>query len=173
MASRPTTSTHWALCSSGSRWALSSSVRLWILPACWARTHTTGNAWEWGSFPNTDCDWLQGSHLEAVSSHIPVVFFLSWDQRSVVELRRGWGAAFGHVDFKSRCLFHISLHTHDISDVLLTRSQVLSRRPHVFVPPCCSEQQQPWHQQVSQQRPNLIHQQSKYWALTIGGACRL
>lgn len=37
MASRPTTSTHWALCSKGSRWALSSSVRLWILLAWWER----------------------------------------------------------------------------------------------------------------------------------------
>lgn len=112
MASRPTTSTHWALCSRGSRWALSSSFRLWILPAWWDGTHThahtrtTGNAWERGSFTNTNSDWLHGSHLETVSSCIPAFFFF-WrrDQRSVVELGRGAQPALGHVDYKSWCSF--------------------------------------------------------------------
>lgn len=49
MASRPTTSTHWALCSRGSRWALSSSVRLWILPAWWERAEQ--RVWEWAAPP--------------------------------------------------------------------------------------------------------------------------
>lgn len=43
MASRPTTSTHWALRSKGSRWALSSSVRLWILPAWRDRAEVTAD----------------------------------------------------------------------------------------------------------------------------------
>lgn len=64
MASRPTTSTHWALCSRGSRWALSSSVRLWILPAWWERAEQW--VWEWAAPLIHATIGCIGSHLETM-----------------------------------------------------------------------------------------------------------
>lgn len=112
MASRPTTSTHWALCSRGSRWALSSSFRLWILPAWWDGTHThTHNRqcmregqfhkhklWLVTWFPSGNSQWLH-------SCFFFLFFFLNVGSKVCSRIGVGGQPALGHVDYKSWCSF--------------------------------------------------------------------